>query len=367
MRRSTILVPFLLAACSEPAGLSLSSGGGAGLDDAGGGAGTRRASGDAKADDAAEPAGPEAIATAGAASVELPAAALSAGKLLATFGAGSGEGQLGFFEPGPGDDTGDAGDDEGPAAIGVDGEGRVYLLDAVNDRVLRLDAATGAVTGTFPTEQGLVPLDLGVAADGSFAVVYANGGAQELVLTSPQGTRVAVAALDDALTPVTQLFVEPGRVVIEHDELRCYPVVQGGRAVPVAEQRAGELPGAPTGAGSANGALVGDHTAIVRLFDPEGFLLREATIQGDARILSMPVLRPIADGGLVVVLLREAGEGATYHAARFSPELEVEATASFAPALSRGLSRDLAVAPDGTLYQLLLDDAGASVAVHLDR
>ena len=94
---------------------------------------------------------------------EIPSASTSGqGAVFATFGWGSGEGQLAHKRP-------DEANPEGPMSLALDKHGNVMVLDQVNDRVVRMDK-TGKVIGTSPlTVQGAQ--DLTIAGDGTTLVL----------------------------------------------------------------------------------------------------------------------------------------------------------------------------------------------------
>ena len=94
---------------------------------------------------------------------EIPqASGTGQGSVFATFGWGSGEGQLAHKRP-------DEANPEGPMSLALDKYGNVTVLDQVNDRVVKLDK-TGKVVGSTPlTVQGAQ--DLTVAADGTTLVL----------------------------------------------------------------------------------------------------------------------------------------------------------------------------------------------------
>lgn len=92
----------------------------------------------------------------------LPEARTGGGKELARFGWGSGEGNLGRTRP-------DEANPEAPMSLTVDGQGQVWIVDQVNERLVKLDR-NGKVVGTVP-----IPLqaaqDVVVAPDGTALVM----------------------------------------------------------------------------------------------------------------------------------------------------------------------------------------------------
>lgn len=363
MRRASLILPaLLLAACAGEGEITFDADGGDGSPRPAFRAG--KADGATASPESEREEGASVIATDGAHDVQLPPAAVRAGRTLARIGIGDGDGQVGLVAPSAEDD---AGDGEAPRSIGVDGLGRVFLLDTANDRVVRLSVA-GGVEARFPLEPGLFGLDLGVGEDGSFAVLaLREGGFHEVTLFDPTGTRVAAADVAEAITPVTAIFVdgEEKTVLVEHDELRVHTVIGAGAPVSQVEQANVTLFGAPALGGSLGGAIVGDHTAIVRRYDADGVVDVEATVQADRPVLAMPLLRGLPDGRLVAVLLLQGEDGAPlYYAVRFTQQLAVDRAVAIAPSVMFGLNRDLAVSPSGKLYQLKVSPRGVEVAVH---
>ena len=92
----------------------------------------------------------------------LPEARTGGGKQLARFGWGSGEGNLGRTRA-------DESNPEAPMSLTVDGQGQVWIVDQVNERLVKLDRS-GKVVGTVP-----IPLqaaqDVVVAPDGTALVL----------------------------------------------------------------------------------------------------------------------------------------------------------------------------------------------------
>ncbi len=362
MRRTSMILPaLLLAACVGEGEIT--------FEGADGDGGARPAFRAGKADaasatpDTEREEGPSVITTDGAHDLQLPPALARAGRTVARIGVGGGDAQLGVLAPTAEDD---AGDGEGPRAIGVDGLGRVFLLDTANDRVVRL-SASGVIEARFPLEAGSWGIDLGVGEDGSFAVLALRESFHELTLFDAAGLRVASTNVADAITPVTAIFVdgEEKTVLVEHDELRVHTVIGAGAPLSQIDQATVTLYGAPTLGGSLGAAIVGDHTAIVRRYDADGVVEVEATIQADRPVLSMPLLRGLPDGRIIAVLLLQSETGAPlYYAVRLTQELAFDRAVAFTPAVLFGLSRDLAVSPDGKLFQLKVTGQSVEVAVH---
>lgn len=94
---------------------------------------------------------------------EMPVASPSGqGQVFATFGWGSGEGQLAHKRP-------DEANPEAPMSLAMDKYGNVTVLDQVNDRVVKLDK-TGKVIGSTPLTLQAAQ-DVTIASDGTTLVM----------------------------------------------------------------------------------------------------------------------------------------------------------------------------------------------------
>jgi hypothetical protein len=93
----------------------------------------------------------------------MPAASGSGqGAVFATFGWGSGEGQLAHKRP-------DEANPEAPMSLALDKYGNVTVLDQVNDRVMKLDKDGKVISTTPLTVQGAQ--DVAIASDGTTLVL----------------------------------------------------------------------------------------------------------------------------------------------------------------------------------------------------
>ena len=99
------------------------------------------------------------------------------GKVVASFGWGSGEGNLGHSRP-------DEANPEAPMSLTVDAQGQVWILDQVNDRLVKLDR-NGKVVATVPlTVQSAQ--DVVIAPDGT-ALVLDRLVDKSIALIGPDG------------------------------------------------------------------------------------------------------------------------------------------------------------------------------------
>jgi streptogramin lyase len=107
----------------------------------------------------------------------VPEARTGPGQVLAKFGWGSGEGNLGRSRP-------DEANPEAPMSLTVDSLGQVWILDQVNERLVKLDRA-GKPVGTVPlTVQSAQ--DVVVAPDGT-ALVMDRLVDKSIALIGPDG------------------------------------------------------------------------------------------------------------------------------------------------------------------------------------
>lgn len=113
---------------------------------------------------------------------------------------GTGDGEVGIsFD----------GETRGPASFGVDDRGRIWVLDAVNRRVLRFEDGSCDRSITLPSD-GFE--DLVVARD-RVCVLERNDERRVLVLDDSEGS--TTVPIDDAVPPVFRLFVVGADIVVE--------------------------------------------------------------------------------------------------------------------------------------------------------
>ncbi len=192
---------------------------------------------------------------------DAPSRATDAGRLdggvgartvLAHFGWGSGEGQLGRNRP-------QEANPEGPMSLTIDSRGQVYVVDQVNNRVVKLDR-DGKPAGSVPlTVQA--PQDVAIAKDGTM-VVMDRLVDHSLALIGPDGTpRGELPLLGKGLEEVggsTGVFTDGNDVYVEreHGDLVKVGDTSGAR-----DTERGEVPGRPSRDGTAYlSATLGDHS-----------------------------------------------------------------------------------------------------------
>jgi hypothetical protein len=173
---------------------------------------------------------------------ELPSATVAT-RVLARFGWGEGEGQLGRLIPA------DESNPEAPMSLAVDARGAIVLLDQVNNRLVKLKA-DGTADGTLPlTVQGAQ--DVVVAKDGTVAVLDRLSD-RTVALYGPDGKPAGELELvgkgvEDP-GDVTGLFTDGNDVLVEREH---GDTVKLGDTKGAADPARPEFPGRPSRDGQA--------------------------------------------------------------------------------------------------------------------
>lgn len=310
-------------------------------------------------------------------------AILSEGELLVRLPWGDGPGEVGLAAP-------PEGLSRGPESLAVSPEGSLFVLDSVNRRLLTL-TSDGSVERTVP-----IPLRYPrfLAVDEDRAWVLDIDEDRVLAGLDRTGHQVASYLIAPPRQPVTGLFVQSGRVLIEtgHDRVVALP------AAPAADGRATDLdalpaaPGRPTPPGSAVAARLDPGAApaveVVRAGgsgtraglsispgrpidhlvalggDARGNLFLGARLPQSPAPVRVAGLSPGTDGSremvaaLVVTQVRKGLEppfrgGPTIADSLLLPESQ------FAE-----VGEPYIVAPDGSLYQPLADADGYTIRIH---
>jgi hypothetical protein len=203
---------------------------------------TQKPSTTAEANPTARPGAP-ANAPAGPVTITVDAGAdAEAGKgapvfFSATWG-GSRMDQLGHSRP-------DEGNPEAPMAVSVDGKGRMFVLDQVNGRVVRV-GADGKPEGIIPLKQQEAAQDLAIADDGSAAVLDRYNSKSVVLYDENGGVRGEIPLEGEAIEQVGEIsgvFTDGKDVYVEKEH---GPLVRIGTTdgQPAADR--GEIPGRPT-------------------------------------------------------------------------------------------------------------------------
>jgi hypothetical protein len=271
--------------------------------------------------------------------------------VLAEFGWGSGEGQLGR-------DLKQEGNPEGPMSLTSDRNGTTWVLDQVNQRLVRVGPHGERLGQAQLTLQA--PQDVAVAKDGT-AVVMDRLVDKHLALMAPDGTLKGELSLEGKGLPeggaATGVFTDGTDVYVEREH---GDLVKVGNTSGQADAERPELPGRPTRDGTAFiSAGIADGpsgqvmvTAIDRATRAHRFTRQYA------------VGSPVA--GLVLLDSDQAGIiflGALTESETSTPEAPVFAVAIFCldPVDGRPLGRTGAPAntgPEETFRELTVSDDG---------
>lgn len=170
----------------------------------------------------------------------LPEARAVGGEVLARFGWGSGDGNLGHSRP-------DEANPEAPMSLTVDAVGNVWILDQVNERLVKLDRS-GKQLGTVPLTLQAAQ-DVVVAKDGT-VVVLDRLVDKSVALLGPDGkARGELPLIGKGLEEggaVTGVFTDRGDVFVEREHGDS---VRVGATSGEAAQDRSEIPGRPAGDG----------------------------------------------------------------------------------------------------------------------
>lgn len=170
----------------------------------------------------------------------VPEARTGPGQVLAKFGWGSGEGNLGHSKP-------DEANPEAPMSLTVDALGQVWILDQVNERLVKLDR-TGKQVGTVPlTVQA--GQDVVVAPDGTVLVMDRLVDKSVSVMGPDGKPRGELPLLGKGLEEggaSTGVFTDGQNVYVEREHGDA--VLVGNTSGEASKERP-EIPGRPAGDG----------------------------------------------------------------------------------------------------------------------
>lgn len=134
---------------------------------------------------------------------------------------------------------------EAPMSLTVDGQGRMYVLDQVNGRVLRV-GADGKPLGVIPLKQQEAAQDIAIAKDGSVAVLD-RYSSKSVVMYDQQGNPLGEIQLQgeglEETGLATGLFVDGNDVYVEKEH---GPLVRVGTTDGKPATDRGEIPGRPS-------------------------------------------------------------------------------------------------------------------------
>ncbi len=228
----------------------------------------------------------------------LPAAAPAKPTASTFFAAwGGGIDQLGRVRP-------EEGDPMGPMSLAVDGQGRTYVLDEINGRIVRR-AADGRAEAAIKLDQR-TPEDIAIGRDGSVAVLDRLGDKDVALYDSSGAPRGKLSLVGEGIADsgeVTGVFVDGNDVYAErrHTELVKLGDTSGNPAEPRSS-----LAGRPTRDGTAllTAAIVDATTGRVRVSSTER---SSGQVRFNRELQLWPVVRSI-------LLLSSDGAGTIYFA-----------------------------------------------------
>jgi hypothetical protein len=188
----------------------------------------------------------------------------------------------------------------GPSAIGVDDRGRLYVLDRVNERVVRY---TGSVAETSFPLPGSHFEDLVVVRD-RFVVLDRMQGERRALVFDESGARIADLAVDDGVGDIARLVVEDSNVCVECPSangraLHTIGTLAGGRTDAAGQVKSREGRGRLAG-GRLNARRLDRNHVAIEAVDARGrrqSLVRVASKRDVAGILDVT---PTRDGGSIV-------------------------------------------------------------------
>lgn len=291
--------------------------------------------------------------------------------MLAVFGWGSGEGQLGSSRQ-------PEGNPEGPMSFGVGPDGSVWILDQVNQRLVKLDAK-GRRLGTIPVPVQAAQ-DVVVTKDGS-ALVMDRLVDKAVAIIGPDGKPRGELALEGKGLPEggasTGLFDDGDDVLVEREH---GDLVRLGKTSGKADPERGEVPGRPSKDGAAyfTAMLVEPRAGMVALTAVSKATLthrftRQLSFGGP--VLSLVLLDSDASGLAYLGAQREV-PGSTPEAPRLGLVVlcvdgadghPVGQVAFPANAMAEESFRELSVTPEGAILFLRRTPEGAQLERHRCR
>lgn len=139
---------------------------------------------------------------------------------------------------------------EGPMSVNVDGQGRMYVLDQVNGRILRV-GPDGKPLGVIPLKQQESAQDIAISKDGSVAVLD-RFTSKSVVMYDQNGNALGELPLEgegiDETGLTTGVFVDGNDVYVEKEH---GPLVRIGTTDGKPASDRGEIPGRPSRDGNS--------------------------------------------------------------------------------------------------------------------
>lgn len=134
---------------------------------------------------------------------------------------------------------------EGPMSVNVDAQGRMFVLDQVNGRILRV-GPDGKPQGVIPLKQQEAAQDLAVSSDGNVAVLD-RFTSKSVVMYDQNGNALGELPLEgegiDETGLTTGVFVDGNDVYVEKEH---GPLVRIGTTDGKPASDRGEIPGRPS-------------------------------------------------------------------------------------------------------------------------
>ena len=259
----------------------------------------------------------------------------------------------------------------GPMSLTVGDDGRIYVLDQVNRRVQRFEQS-GERLSSIPLPSNAID-DIVVVKDAIWALGW-QASKLELIQVDFDGAIVARGALHPSLTLPTGLFVRGSDIWLEVKHEWTYRVVENGRLTDPAN-----LPPRVLGRPDRHrdddrlrltAARVGSHQAAIASKAQSGALKTVFQVTTNAPIVQLLELTTDQNGDLFLALAtgQQNSDGRWSSFQRMMVVKRASgatAVAMLAPTMATDYFRPLAVAKDGTIYQLQTTEGG--VVIHRFR
>lgn len=269
---------------------------------------------------------------------------------------GTGPGQIGLQgNPSRSDE-----DALGPPSFAVGPTGTLWVLDALNRRVLRFDAR-GHAMAAFPTgwpgDRPVMDADVAVNEEGH--VFLFSGGDSPILAEYDNGGRLLVAGvLPPSFRGVGQIFAGRPRPMF---------LMQNGQAVRAELSWGGlhcdgPLPGLPLGDLFARAERVGRFRAALKLATADGRVRRSVQLHSRVPVTGVRIVGVDRRGDLVLAVDRaERGETGAPQAEVLLLALTAQGHLGGARAVPPGARRfefrEFAIGPDGSVVQMQSDAA----------
>lgn len=248
----------------------------------------------------------------------------------------------------------------GPPSFAVGPAGSLWVLDALNRRVVRFDPR-GRALATFPmahlAEAPSMEADLTVTEEGH-VFLFTSGDMPVLAEYDSAGRLLVAGALPGPFRSVSQVSCARSRP---------WFLMQNGQAVRVelswgGLRGDGPLPGLPVGDLYARAERVGRFRAAVKLATADGLVRRSVQLHSRVPVTGVRLVGVDRRGDLVLAVDRaERGESGAPQAEvlllSLTPLGHLGAARAVPPGARRFEFREFALAPDGSVVQMQSDAA----------